>query len=211
MRARSIACWAAVGSMFVGAPGYADGLSPLEANRLDHGGLVMRTQELTRGDRRYVGGVTYAVLDARADDVAAVIDDVAGWHRILPRTQDTRLLGIDAGDALVEVTHGSGLVRVKYTIRIHRDGRTVRFWMDPSRPHDIEDVWGFIRADQVEGSRQLVTFGVLIDLGDGLLRDLFENRVRELALTVPARVRGVVERRGAAAAGPVVSAARARY
>lgn len=209
MRARSIAWWAAVGSMLVGAPSHADGLSPFEAHRLDHGGLVSRPQDLLRGDRRYVGGVTYAVVDARAADIAAVLDDVAGWRQLLPRTQDTRYVGSDAGDSVVEVTHGSGLMRVTYSIRIRREGRTVRFWMDPSRPHDIEDVWGFIRTDEVSGARQLVTFGVLIDLGDGLLRDLFEDRVRELALTVPARVRGVLERRGAA--GHVASASPGRY
>jgi hypothetical protein len=209
MRARSIAWLAAVGFMLVGSPSYANGLSPFEANRLDHGGLVSRSQALVRGERKYVGGITYAVLDARADDIAAVINDVADWSRIFPRTQNTRYVGSDDGDAVVEVTHGSGLLRVTYTIRIRREGRTVRFWMDPSRPHDIEDVWGFIRTDPVDGARQLVTFGILIDLGDGLLRDLFEDRVRELALTVPARVRGAVERRGAL--GRVVSASPTRY
>jgi hypothetical protein len=45
-----------------------------------------------------------------------------------------------------------------------------------------------------------VTFGVLIDIGDGLVRDLFEGRVLRAALTVPERVQGLVlERLGAGA------------
>ena len=37
-----------------------------------------------------------------------------------------------------------------------------------------------------------MTYGILVDMGPGLLRDLFEDRVRELALSVPDRVRDVV-------------------
>jgi hypothetical protein len=57
-----------------------------------------------------------------------------------------------------------------------------------------------------------VTYGILIDLGPGLLRSLFEERVRQLALTVPERVRGLLlERRMAAYADSLATAAGARY
>jgi hypothetical protein len=69
--------------------------------------------------------------------------------------------------------------------------------MDPARAHDIEDVWGFFRAEPMGDGRTLVTYGILIDMGDGILRDMFEGRVRELALEVPDRVRDVVVQRQA--------------
>jgi len=34
-----------------------------------------------------------------------------------------------------------------------------------------------------------LTYGILVDIGPGLVRDLFEERLREMALTVPQRVR----------------------
>ena len=37
-----------------------------------------------------------------------------------------------------------------------------------------------------------MTYGILIDMGSGLLRDLFEGRVQEAALEVPDHVRDVV-------------------
>jgi hypothetical protein len=199
MRAVCSAVVAAVTSMFAGGVAHADGLSIVEADRLASGGLVTRTQELDRGDRRYVGGVTYAIVDGRPDDVAALVDDVQAWGRLFPMTRDTRYIGADAGGTIVEVTQGASLVHVTYTMRVRREGSVVRFWMDRSYPHDIEDVWGFLRTEPLEGPRQLVTFGILIDMGAGLLRDLFEPRVREVALTVPDRVRGLLLERKTAA------------
>jgi hypothetical protein len=191
----------------------ADGLSAKEGDRLMSGGTVTRVQGLERGERRYVGGVTYTIVDAPANELAALLDDIPGWRRFLPKTRAARHVGTAAGDALVEVTHGSAVLRVSYTMRVRREGNVVRFWMDPSRSHDIEDLWGFFRAEPFDGGRVLVTYGILIDMGAGLLRDLFENRVRELALTVPQRMRGLLlERRSARyEESSLVTAATARY
>ncbi len=172
-----------------------------------HGGAVVRTAEVQRWGRRYVGGMSYAVVDARAREVSALIDDVATWQKILPKTRSARVVGFAGDDPLVSVTHGTSLVQASYTIRVHREGSVVRFWLDSSRPHDIEDIWGFMRVEpvpsQADGAEQrqaIVSYGVMVDMGPGLLRDLFESRVRDLALTVPGRVRGLVSDRAAAAA-----------
>ncbi|HXN33627.1 MAG TPA: hypothetical protein VN894_17280, partial [Polyangiaceae bacterium] len=192
MRGRSIAVALVAASLWVGAFARADGLSPSETDRLLRGSTVARTQAFEREGRRYVGGVAYAIVDAQAWELAALLDDVGGWRQFLPKTRDARHVGTQAGDTFVEVTHGSAIVHVNYTLRVHREANVVRFWMDPSRPHDIEDAWGFFRSDPLEGGRTLVTYGILIDMGDGLLRTLFEDRVRGLALTVPDRVRGLL-------------------
>jgi hypothetical protein len=180
------------------APGArADGLTIDETSRLLEGQSVARTQDLTRGSRRYVGGVTYTVVDGTPDDVTAVLDDVRYWRRFLPKARDARLVGTLDGDPLVRVTHGSAIVQVSYVLRVHRDGNVVRFWMDESREHDIEDAWGFFRAEPMRDGRTLVTYGILVDMGDGLLRDLFESRMRQLALDVPVLVRDVIIERQA--------------
>lgn len=188
---RALAVTAALSiAMVLGAPAaLADGLSRGETDRLLRGETISRTQDLRRGSRRYVGGVTYTIVDAGPDELSSLLDDVDSWRRFLPKTRDARRVGSVDGDTLVEVTHGSALVRVAYTLRVRREGRVVRFWMDPWRPHDIEDAWGFFRAEPMPDGRTLVTYGILIDMGDGLLRDLFEGRVRELALEVPQHVR----------------------
>jgi hypothetical protein len=174
------------------------GLSADETQRLLRGQTIARQQQMQRRDERYVGGVTYTIIDGGVDELAALVDDVDSWGRILPRTRDVRRVGAAGEDALVEVTHGSAIVQAKYTMRVRREGHVVRFWLDRSRAHDIEDAWGFFRVEPMPDGRALVTYGVLIDMGAGLLRDLFEERVRELALTVPERVRdAILERRAA--------------
>ena len=183
--------------LFAASAAPAGGLTARETQQLLRGETVVRTQLLRRGDRRYVGGVTYSVVDADADELAQLVADVDAWRRILPKTRSARSMGTAGNDALVELTHGSALVQATYTMRVRREGRVVRFWMDPGRRHDIEDAWGFVRAEPMADGRSLVTYGVLIDMGPGLLRDLFEDTVRELALSVPDRVRGLVLERSA--------------
>jgi hypothetical protein len=127
-----------------------------------------------------------------------VTDDA--WRRILPKARSSRRVGMAGTDALVEMTHGNALVHATYTMRVRHDGHGVRFWMDTRRPHDIEDAWGFLHAMPRADGRTLVTYGVLIDMGPGLLRDMFEDRVRDAALSVPDRIRGLVLERNAASA-----------
>jgi hypothetical protein len=187
----------------------ADGLTSGETARLFQGGAVVRTTQVERWGRRYVGGMSYAVVDARAGDVSALVDDVGTWQKILPRTRSARVIGFAGDDPLVSVTHGTAFVQATYTIRVHREGSVVRFWLDTTHHHDIEDIWGFLRiepvasrghGDDTEQGQALVSYGIMVDMGPGLMRDLFENRVRDLALTVPGRVQGLMSDRAAALA-----------
>lgn len=183
--------------LLAGATARADGLSADETDKLLRGDCVARSQDHHRGARRYVGGVAYKIIDAGPEELASLLDDVNQWGRFLPKTRDAHRVGAIGEDPLVQITHGSALVQVAYTLRVHREGSSVRFWMDTGRAHDIEDVWGFIRAEPMGDGRTLMSYGILIDMGDGILRDMFEDRVRELALEVPDHVRDVVVSRQA--------------
>jgi hypothetical protein len=182
----------------LGSTARADGLSSAEMDRLAHGETIVRSQTLQRADRHYVGGITYTVVDQPATDLARLLDDVHVWQRILPRTRSARVVAGAGRDELVELTNGTALVQATYTMQLRRDGRVVRFWVDPTRRHDIEDAWGFVKAEPMAHGRTLVTYGVLIDLGPGIVRDLFEDGVRKLALSVPDRLRSFVVERNAA-------------
>ena len=173
----------------------ADELSSGEALRLLRGETVPRAQAVDQGDQHYVGGVTYTIVDGRTEEVQALLADPRAWRHFVPMTRGTRFVGMREKDPLVEVTHEVGVFHAEYTMRVHREGDTVRFWVDLTRPHDVQDAWGFFRAEALGDGRTLVTYGVLIDLGAGLLRDLFEERVREVALKVPEHVRGLLEQR----------------
>jgi hypothetical protein len=197
-RLRALAAVVALGSALVATSARAGSLTADESARLARGETVTREQTIDRGDRRYVGGVTYTVVDASAAEIGALLEDVDAYRKLLPKTKRARLVGIDRGDRLIELASGTSLVEAEYTLRVRRvaDAREWRFWLEPSRPHGIDDAWGFFRLEpfvSASGEQKvLLTYGVLVDVGPGLVRDLFEERVRSALLSVPQLVRGCV-------------------
>lgn len=176
----------------------AQDLSPAEQARLTRGETIVRHQDLTRGERSYVGGITYTILDTSAAEVASLIEDVDAYRHVLPRTKRARLVADDGRDRLVELTQGNSLVQAEYTIRVRKEAaaegaQEYRFWLDPSRPHGIDDAWGYFRLQPFAGPggepRVLFTYAVLVDVGPGIVRDLFEERLRAALLSVPQLVR----------------------
>jgi hypothetical protein len=171
----------------------ADTLTTEESALLARHETVIREHTIERGDRRYIGGITYTVMDASAAEVASVIDNVESLRRVLPRTKRARIVGSSAGDQLLELVQGNAVVEAEYTIRVRRAPNEARFWLDPSRPHSIDDAWGFFRYEPFIApsgdERVLFTYGVLVDVGPGIVRELFEERLRAALLSVPQLVR----------------------
>ncbi len=194
---RILAPLAATAVLLACSAAHADGLTSEESFRLMRGEAVSRRQQLDQAGKHYVGGVTYEIVDADSAELTRLLADVSSWRRFLPKARDAVRVGEEAGDALVAITHGSSLIQVAYTLRVHRDGDLVRFWLDRGRPHDIDDAWGYMRATPMPHGRTLLTWAILVDMGPGLLRDLFEDKVQAQALRVPDRVRDVVYLRAA--------------
>lgn len=190
---RLLAALVAFAALVAPAAARADGLSDAEMARLSRRETVIREQTLERGDRRYVGGVTYTLLDAPATEVAALIDNPESLRRVLPRTKTARIVGRDQGDALIELVQGTSMMEATYTIRMRRSAGESRFWLEPSHPHGIDDAWGFFRyqpfVTPAGEERVLLTYGVLVDVGPGVVRELFEERLRSALLSVPQLVR----------------------
>ena len=181
----------------------ADALSEQESIRLARGETVIREHTWEPGrSARFVGGVTYTVVDAAPAEIGAMFDDVDAYRRVLPRTKRARFVGVEAnGDRRVELVQGTSLVEATYTLRVRQDSRTgarreVRFWLEPNRPHEIDDAWGFFRMEPFTGpsgeQQVLLTYAILVDIGQGLVRELFEERVRAALLSVPQLVRRYV-------------------
>ncbi|MCL2778956.1 MAG: hypothetical protein FWD73_13225 [Polyangiaceae bacterium] len=177
-------------------------LSTGESTRLDRGETVVRKQTWELGSRHYVGGLTYTVVDSSAAELTSVLKDVQSYRRVLPRTKQARVVGEEGRDRLVEVVQGNALVEATYTMRIRNEpaspsgSQEIRFWLDPTRPHSISDAWGFFRLEPFVGqngqAQVLLTYGVVVDIGEGIVRDLFEERVRSALLSVPQLVRHYV-------------------
>ncbi len=184
--------WAGV-AVAAPARARADTLTTDESTRLARGETVIREHTWEPGySARYIGGVTYTIVDAAAAEISTVLEDVASYKRLLPRTKRVKLLGIEPnGDRLVELVQGTALVEAEYTIRVRHypARREVRFWLEHSRPHEIDDAWGYFRLEPFATSsgeqRSLLTYAALVDTGPGIVRELFEAKVRAALLSVP--------------------------
>jgi hypothetical protein len=171
-------------------------LSRTERNALASRELVARPLRFERGSGgSYVGGVSYQVVRADPHDVLAALANVETLPHALPSTLDATLVSREGRRARVELVQGRAPFVARYTVVLEQaaDGNSIRFWLDPTRPHDIRDVWGFFRVERFGSDKTLVTVAAALDLGPGLTRALFEDRVQRMILKAPSRIRSYVE------------------
>ena len=176
----------------------ADSLTREETSRLLRGETVSRPHTVQRGERRWVGGIGYTLVDATVDQLWVMSNEVESYRHVLPETKSVRrVTSLKGPDLFVELSQGRGPFGFKYTIRIRKEPatRTIRFWIEPRRSHDIEDIFGYFRFEPAGEGRSLLVYGILLNLGPGLTRDLFEERVRGVMLSVPDRVRAYLKER----------------
>jgi hypothetical protein len=173
-------------------------LSDAEQRTLVAGRTVSRKVRFSRGrGSAYVGGVSYQVVRASPAEVLKALSDVRALPHALPRTLAADLVSSDGRTARVELTQGKAPFLAKYTVHLEqaREGDAIKFWLDPSRPHDVRDVWGYFRVTPFAGGRTLVTVAVALDIGPGLARMLFEDGVERIILRAPDKIRAFVEPR----------------
>ena len=177
------------------------GLSAEQQQTLRAGGRVEQFVELERSGRRYVGGISYALVRAEPRQVFEVLNQLPTLSQVLPSTRNTRIIDRSGNRVRVELEQGNSMVSTTFTVFFELeppdsqwDPRVVRFWLDPSKPHSVDDLWGFFRATRYDEQRSLVAVGALVDLGPGVIRMLFEERIQRSILRMPNRIRDTVER-----------------
>ncbi|HVZ33639.1 MAG TPA: SRPBCC family protein, partial [Polyangiaceae bacterium] len=188
-------------------PDAASGLAPHVLSEADQrslltGGRVEEPVQLERGGHRYVGGVSYMLVQAPPNRVFQVLNELDTLARVLPATRSVQLMDRSGQRVRLQLEQGSGVVSTRFTLFFELepsvddfDPGLVRFWLDPAEPHGIDDVWGFFRATSYDSEHSLVAVGVLVDLGPGLVRMLFEDRIQRSILRMPKRIRDTVEAR----------------
>lgn len=180
------------------APGKSSrpSLLPSEREALLAGEVVSRPMHFETESGSYRGGVSYSLVNAPAAAVLAALSNVETLPQALPHTKSARLIDVRGSLARVELDHGG----TTYTVSIERSpGRSeLRFWLDPSRPHDISDVFGFFRVEPFGEDKSLVTVAAALDLGSGLTKLFFSDAVERTVLSTPGQIRNYVEPRAVA-------------
>ncbi len=186
---RGLTCTVALFVALASPPARAS-LSLDDQAKLARGERVEQHMEVRRGDRRYVGGIAYHLVDAPIGRVERLIRDPLAYAKILPHVKSVSLVGIDAaGRATLAITHQFAWFTGGYRMRVEfsEHGRLGRFFLLPSPESAVRDGWGYLRLTPIGERRTLVTYGLLYDLGNPLL-SVFEDRLATVTLTVPSRI-----------------------
>jgi len=169
-------------------------MSSHDRERLWAGDTVSKPLRFRWKQGEYVGGVSYQKVRALPHQVLRALEDVRRLPWVLPRTKTARLVARRGKRSWVELTQGNAWVEATYTAQIVRvSAHEVRFWLDPTRAHDVDDVWGFFRVYPMGRLHSLVTVAVALDVGDGIVRMLFEDRIQSVILSASRHIRDAVE------------------
>ncbi len=186
--------------------------APVSAERqlLEAGDVVTRPLDFERGASHYVGGVATGLVHATPDRVLAAIHDVGALRAMLPHTKQVALVEAQGASRRIELLQGSSLVEAKYTVELSPDGRPgeLGFRLDRSRPHDIDDVYGYFKVERFDDERSVVTVAAAVDVGSSLTIFLFGKKVQDVILSTPHAMRDYFSHAETQPGAPMVAANR---
>lgn len=178
-----------------------EGFDADERQRLVDGELVVRPVTRRRGQLSLIGGTAWQVVDQPADLTWRAICDAGHWERMLPATEEARVVAHRPGQRTVQISHAMGFVRTRYHLRLSydHDRRDISFRLDQQRPNDLRAAWGFlsVRPFDDDPNRSLLSWGVMADVGGGMVGGLMRGQVHEWMLRVPETIRTYLHGSGA--------------
>jgi hypothetical protein len=150
---------------------------------------------LFRDGKKYVGGLSFMVVRAPPEVVIRAIFSAEAALQWMPQTLSATVVGGSGDHLRVRFEQGEDPFVATHTLHFWRDDLAIRWKLDPTERHDIDDAWGFMSATPYDRDRSLVTLGIFIDLGDGVVRAFAEPAIQETVLGTPEAIKGYVEAR----------------
>lgn len=174
-------------------------LSQDEVERLDLGEVIRRHLDLEISGDDYFGGISYAVVGAPVERAMAALLDPSCYLSILPMTLEARVIGRRGADMQLFLRQGKQIANAAYVLIVRRESPgLLRFWLDPTEPHDVADCFGYFRVQPWGKGSSLVTYAALLHLEFGVVKMLFSEKIRGYALETPGKLRYYLQSRGGA-------------
>jgi hypothetical protein len=174
--------------------------TPEEWRKLDAGEIVIRPATRKQNGLRLMGGSSWQVIDAAPSSVWRALLDTSRYHKMMPEVLEARLVKNDATQRTVFMRQGSrGVVEARYylNVRVYEDRQDITFAVDDKKPHELlKAAWGFYTVRPYKGGKTLLAYGVMADIGDGLLAGVMRNEVQEWMLRTPWMVKRFLEGSG---------------
>ncbi len=159
------------------------------------GELVMKQKNEQRGAYKLIGGQSWQIIDVPIDVAWRALQDLPGYKNFIPLATEADVKHQAGDEADLAIRQQWGPIDVRYVLQTTResDRGAVMFRVDHSQEHDIRAGWGFIRVRPYKGERTLVSFGALVDIGDGVFVSIIRPAVRRDLLRIPTYFKRHVE------------------
>lgn len=171
-----------------------------EQAALSRGALIIHTQAHRRDGLSLVGGTSWQVIALPPDAVWRGVLDTAHYPQMLPACAEARVVSHDDTTSVIYIRQSSGPVGLDYFLEthVHAAQRDLTFTLDPHRPHGIRAAWGFFTVRPYGADRSLLAYGVMADIGEGLIGGVLRPAVHGSMMRVPQTMRHWIEGRGRA-------------
>lgn len=176
-------------------------LSKEDKALLETGALVTKETEEERGELQLFGGQSWQVIDVPPEVAWRAITDFANYKEVIPAATETEPQRESGNEVDLAIRQQKGPIDVRYVMRMtKKPGRTlVLFRLDPTQSGTLRAAWGFVRVRPWKDGRQtLLSFGALVDIGDGMFVAIIKPAVRKHLLRLPERFKAYTEGPGRA-------------
>ena len=164
-----------------------DDLTAEDKKLLASGELVMKPKNEQRGAYKLFGGQSWQIIDAPPAVTWAALKDLSGYKNFIPLATESVIKHQDSEETDVAIRQQWGPIDVRYVLQttLQPEKGAVVFRVDHSQAHDIRAGWGFIRIRPYKENKSLVSFGALVDIGDGVFVSIVRPAVRRDLLRIP--------------------------
>ena len=164
-----------------------DTLTDEDKRLLVSGELVVKQKNEQQGSLKLIGGQSWQIVDVPVDIAWQAVADLSRYKRFIPLATESDVKHQAGNEADLAMRQQWGPIDVRYVFQttLDPDGHSMVFRVDHSQAHDIRAGWGFIRVRPFKGNRSLVSFGALVDIGDGVFVSIIRPAVRKDLLRIP--------------------------
>jgi ribosome-associated toxin RatA of RatAB toxin-antitoxin module len=164
-----------------------DPLTDEDKKLLMAGELVTKEKNEQRGSLKLIGGQSWQIINVPVDVAWQALTDLPRYKRFIPLATESKVRHEAGNEADLAMRQQWGPIDVRYVFQttLDPDRNSVVFRVDHSQAHDIRAGWGFIRVRRFKEDRTLVSFGALVDIGDGVFVSIIRPAVRRDLLRIP--------------------------
>jgi carbon monoxide dehydrogenase subunit G len=188
---------------------YRPDFTRAEMRKLEAGELVVRRADERNRTSRLTGGTSWQLIEAPTGEVWEILIKLEHYRRILPEVSDVRMVENRKRERTLFIEHGSGPLSICYYVdmKFNSDRREVSFQVDPREQCAVEEGWGFYLLRPHGKDKTVLVYGIMVDIGEGIILSLLREEISEWMLKVPWMAKRLVEstrakRHAAAARAP---------